>query len=67
MITKNRLNNAIFYDPSNSEALYALAVCYVENGDVVKAKEGFTQVIALFPDTERASKAQNYIDSLGDI
>ncbi len=61
------LNNAIFYDPSNSEALYALAVCYVENGDVVKAKECFTQVIALFPDTERAAKAQNYIDSLGDI
>lgn len=58
------LTKAVYYDPENSEALYALANAYKENQDFAKAKDTYLQVIEKFPDTEKASKAQSYIDEI---
>ena len=55
------LERAFRYDPSNGEALYNLGNSYNKKGDTGKATEIYEQVIALFPDTEKARKSQNYI------
>ncbi len=63
-----KLGKAVDYDPNNAEALYALANAYRENGDYVQARKLYVQVIELFPDTEKAVKAQGYIaeiDAMG--
>ena len=63
-----RLNKAVDYDPNNAEALYALANAYRENKDYVQARKIYVQVIELFPETEKAIKAQGYIaeiDAMG--
>ena len=63
-----RLSKAVDYDPNNAEALYALANAYRENKDYVQARKIYVQVIELFPDTEKAIKAQGYIaeiDAMG--
>ena len=63
-----RLSKAVDYDPNNGEALYALANAYRENKDYVQARKVYVQVIELFPDTEKAIKAQGYIaeiDAMG--
>lgn len=59
-----KLTMAVFYDPTNSEAIYALASAYFDNGDYDKAKESFERIIELAPDSERASKAQGYINQI---
>ena len=63
-----RLGKAVDYDPNNGEALYALANAYRENKDYVQARKIYVQVIELFPNTEKAIKAQGYIaeiDAMG--
>ncbi len=63
-----KLSRAVDYDPNNAEALYALANAYRENEDYVQARQLYVQVIELFPDTEKAIKAQGYIaeiDAMG--
>ena len=63
-----KLGKAVDYDPNNAEALYALANAYRENEDYVQARKLYVQVIELFPDTEKAIKAQGYIaeiDAMG--
>lgn len=64
-----KLEKAVDYDPSNAEALYALANAYRENGDTVQARQVYVKVIELFPETEKAIKAQGYIaeiDAMGN-
>ena len=63
-----KLTKAVDYDPNNAEALYALANAYRENADYVQARQLYVKVIELFPDTEKAIKAQGYIaeiDAMG--
>lgn len=63
-----QLSKAVEYDPTNSEALYALANAYRENEDYVQARQLYVQVMELFPETEKATKAQGYIaeiDAMG--
>lgn len=55
------LNKAVYYDPNNDSALYALANAYRENKDYENAKAIYEKVIELFPDSEKATKAQAYI------
>lgn len=55
------LSRAYSYDPTNGEALYNLGNSYNKKGDTAKAVEIYTQVIELFPNTEKARKSQNYI------
>ena len=63
-----RLSKAVDYDPTNAEALYALGNAYRENKDYVQARKIYVQVVELFPDTEKAIKANGYIaeiDAMG--
>ncbi len=60
----DKLSKAVDYDPGNAEALYALANAYRENADYVQARQLYVQVIELFPDTEKAIKAQGYISEI---
>ena len=58
------LNRAVFFDATNSEALYQLANAYRLNGDDENAIAAYDRVIELFPDTERARRSQEYKDEL---
>lgn len=46
----------------NGNALYYLAQSYRKNNDTENAKIYYRKVIELYPNTERAANAQNYID-----
>lgn len=58
------LTKAVSYDEENSEALYALANAYRDNGNKRQAQETYEKVIELFPDTEKAKQSQRAIDQL---
>ena len=58
------LERAFKYDPSNGEALYNLGNSYNKKGDTKKAVEIYEKVIELFPDSEKAKKAANYIKEI---
>lgn len=58
------LEKAFYYDPDNGEALYNLANSYYRSGDTKQAVEYYQMVSELFPDTEKARKAQNYIKEI---
>ena len=55
---------AVYYDAANAEALYSLADAYRLNGDTENAVATYDRVIELFPDTDRARRAQRYRDDL---
>jgi len=46
------------------EALYQLGHSYRKSDEKAKAIETYQKVVDLFPETERARKAQGYIDDL---
>lgn len=58
------LAKAYQFDPANGEALYNLGNAYNKSGDRQKAKETYTKVIELFPNTEKAKKSQEYLTEL---
>lgn len=58
------LSKAYQFDSTNGEALYNLGNAYNKSGDRQKAKETYTKVIELFPDTEKAKKSQDYLNEL---
>ncbi len=60
------LEKAFQYDATNGDALYTLGTAYYKSGDLEKAAEMFTQVIELFPGTERAAKAESYLGEIND-
>lgn len=47
----------------NGNALYYLAQAYRRNDDLESAKEYYQKVVDLYPGTERAATAQNYLDA----
>ncbi len=55
------LLKAFQYDRENGEALLYLANSYRETGETEKAKEAYAQVIELFPGTEKANRADDYL------
>lgn len=57
---------AVLFDSENSDALFALADAYRQNGDKAKAKETYTLVTERFPETENASRALGFIAELGE-
>ena len=59
-----KLTKAFEYDETNMEALYQLGHAYRKSEETAKAIETYQKVVDLFPDTERARKAQGYIDDL---
>lgn len=58
------LEKAVYYNPSNADALFNLANAYRLMGDDVSAINAYNLVIERFPDTERAIKSQQYIDEM---
>lgn len=58
------LTKAFAYDPENGEALYNLGNAYNKSGDTASAVEIYQQVMELFPNTEKAKKAENYIKEI---
>lgn len=61
------LTKAFFYDQTNGDALYALGNAYRKSEDEDKAAEIYNQVIELFPGTERARRAQGYLEEMQAI
>lgn len=59
-----KLTKAFEYDETNMEALYQLGHSYRKSDEKAKAIETYQKVVELFPNTERARKAQGYIDDL---
>lgn len=58
------LTKAYAYDSSNEDALFNLGNAYRKLGDTINALDTYSKVIELFPDTERATRAQQYINEL---
>ena len=58
------LSRAFSYDNTNGEALYNLGNAYRKSGDDANAIATYTQVIELFPNTEKANRSQSYINEM---
>lgn len=58
----DNFTKAIKYNSDNSEALLNLAHAYRLFGDESKAKRTYAQLISLFPNTDYAEEARNYVD-----
>lgn len=54
---------AVYYDPNNAEALLDLGNAYRRNEEYANASDTYNRVIELFPDTDYARKAKNWLDS----
>ena len=52
---------AVYYDPNNAEALFDLGNAYRRDGDSVNAVTIFNRVIELFPETDTARKAKQFL------
>lgn len=52
------------YDPSNGDALYLLGNAYNKSGNAANAVDIYKKVIELFPDTDKARKAERYIKQI---
>ena len=60
----DKLTRAFYYDESNADALFTLGNAYRLLGNYEDAISIYEQVVRTFPDTERATKSQQYIDEL---
>ena len=58
------LEKAFKYDAANGDALYNLANSYYRSGEEEKAKDAYLQVIELFPNTEKASKSEAFLEEM---
>lgn len=59
-----KLSQAWEYDQSSVDTLFYLAGSYRKNGDVDQARELYTQLVELFPDSERTAKAKQALQDL---
>ena len=59
-------SKAVYYDPNNAEALLDLGNAYRKNGDSINAIETFNRVIELFPDTDTARRAKQWLVDYDD-
>ena len=60
------LEAAVFFDPTNVDALYLLATTYRAAEKNEEAKDAYNKIVELFPETWYASKAEGYINELSD-
>lgn len=60
------LERAFRYDQTNVDALFYLANSYRWTEDNDKAKELYGQIIDNFPDTERASRSEDYLAEINN-
>lgn len=61
------LTKAYSFDSNNADALYFLARGYDQSGDTNNALRFYQMVIDHFPDTNRASLAQEYVNALDSV
>ncbi len=59
-------SKAVYYDPNNAEALFDLGNAYRRKEDSVNAITTFNRVIELFPDTDTARKAKQFLVDYDD-
>lgn len=60
------LTKAYAYDNNNGDALFNLGNAYRKSGDIVSAIDTYQKVIEQFPDTEMATRSQQYINELNN-
>lgn len=60
------LLKSVKYDSVNAEAFFVLGDAYRKNEQKTEAIEAYKMVIELQPDSQRARRAQNHIDSLNE-
>lgn len=60
----DQLTRAFTYDNANGEALFTLGNAYRKQDDTEHAVNVYKQVIELFPNTEKARRAQDYLKEL---
>lgn len=58
------LSKAVYYDPDNADALLDLGNAYRGNEDTVNAVACFNKVMELFPETDQARKAKQWLDGM---
>lgn len=54
------------YDPENGDILYNLGNAYRQNGDKTEAIATYEQVVSKFEGTEKARRAQTYLEELNE-
>lgn len=59
------LEEALEFNPDNTDAMYFLGRCYQQQSDMEKAQEYYNQIIANYPDSPRVSEAQRRLRELG--
>lgn len=57
------LTAAVFFDSGSVDALYALATAYEKAEQTEDAKETYSKVVELFPNTWYSTKAEQYLSS----
>lgn len=57
-----KLSRAVYYDPNNAKALLHLGNAYRGNGDTVNAIACYNKILELFPDTDAAREARQWLD-----
>lgn len=60
------LENALEYNPDNTDALYFLGRCYQQQSDMEKAKEYYKKIVDEYPDSSRVSEANQRLRELGE-
>ncbi|WP_301944469.1 tetratricopeptide repeat protein [Lacrimispora saccharolytica] len=62
----DNLTKAYSYDNTNGDALFNLGNAYRKSGDVIRAIDTYQKVIESFPDTEMATRSQQFINELNN-
>lgn len=60
------LQKAYEYDGNSDIALYYLGLAYLDSGDVANARERFSQLTNIFPESEFARKASQRLEEISD-
>ncbi|MDY4125906.1 MAG: tetratricopeptide repeat protein [Lachnospiraceae bacterium] len=62
----DNLTKAYSYDNTNGDALFNLGNAYRKSGDAIRAIDTYQKVIESFPDTEMATRSQQFINELNN-
>ena len=62
----DKLSKAFSYDNTNAEALLNLGHAYRKSGDYTNALDVYNRLMELFPNTDRANRAQSFINEINE-
>ena len=60
------LTAAVFFDPTDADAIYLLATAYRVSEKDDKAKETYNKIVELFPDSWYSQRAEDYLKNYSD-